>query len=130
MTLYDGARFVSAWRWPHLRDAARGMAERGTRVSHPSFRLVALATPPRAWLGLLKGLGDRVKSALRRMITNDWGAINLNLGKSWARVTWDSVIFWALSMTNRWNLETARFPNPVQVLSVSRDVLPIFSLHL
>ena len=83
MTLYDGARFVSAWRWPHLRGAARGMAERGTRVTHPSFRLVALATPPRAWLGLLKGLGDRVKSALRRMITNDWGAINLNLGKSW-----------------------------------------------
>lgn len=55
VTLYDGDRFISTWRWQHLQGTAAMTEElrrRGTRVTHPSFRMVALATPPRAkgWL--------------------------------------------------------------------------------
>ena len=61
VTLYDGVRFISAWRWQHLQGAASmAMAElrrRGTRMTHPSFRMVALATPARAWLGS-RGVGS------------------------------------------------------------------------
>ena len=53
MTLYDGVRFISSWRWQHLqgRMTKQARSEDSMRVTHPSFRVLALATPPKVTLG-------------------------------------------------------------------------------
>ena len=58
VTLYDGTRFVSPWRWKLLMKSLDLTPEdlfgRGLRCTHPTFRLIALATPndsrSRSWL--------------------------------------------------------------------------------
>ncbi|CAE7558420.1 unnamed protein product [Symbiodinium sp. CCMP2456] len=57
VTLYDGTRFVSPWRWKVLMSlglTSEQLSSRGLRCTHPTFRLVALATPNdahrRSWL--------------------------------------------------------------------------------
>ena len=57
VALYDGTRFVSPWRWKVLVSlglTSEQLSSRGLRWTHPTFRLVALATPNdahrRSWL--------------------------------------------------------------------------------
>ncbi|CAK9041109.1 von Willebrand factor A domain-containing protein 8 [Durusdinium trenchii] len=54
VTLYDGLRFLSPWRQQHLAQRSSAATSRAdVRVTHPKFRVLALATPQRHAKGWL-----------------------------------------------------------------------------